>query len=166
MAKRKSDGLPGIDRPPRNPKTCLQCGQTTSDWEADWLPDKKVYLKWVRYAPGQDTGVRSGDTPDGNECYKCYDTRRKKVGLKTSMEQVRIMRKESTAFNESWVLSRRQRVRGEGFYERPAGEEQCPRVLFYFSRQPCESERQSCNASSSYYCLSPNKSFEANPPRV
>ena len=115
--------VPGVDRAPKYPKTCLQCGQSTSDFEMDWLPDKEVFLKWVRFSITPETGERDGDTPDGNECYKCFDSRRKKVGPKTNMESLRQIRKENKRFNEEWILFRRQRVRGEGFYTRPAGDE-------------------------------------------
>ena len=54
-------------------KECLSCNQTTHCYERDMAP-KVVYVKWVKTYISCTTGH---PTPQGNECWFCYDTRRR-----------------------------------------------------------------------------------------
>ena len=55
------------------PKPCLSCKQNSHEFDKHALP-KKIRLKWVEFDKSRVTGKK---TCSGDECYTCFDVRRR-----------------------------------------------------------------------------------------
>ena len=57
-------------------KSCETCLQTTHNYEKDLLPAVEQLLKWHKIK----INAQGDHYPAGNECYVCFDTRRRFFG--------------------------------------------------------------------------------------
>lgn len=86
------------------PKLCTSCEQTTHDYERDLAPTL-VYLKWQK----TETSRRDGTIkPSGQECYYCFDTRRRY--FTECQVDLNAQRKLSENLNGRWAELRKDKV--------------------------------------------------------
>ena len=93
-------------------KTCADCLQLVTAFDADLLPEQHEQLKWRTWKKTADGQIRKG-----TECYWCWATRRKYY-KRTSAKQLRKQRQESATIDAEWKDRRRKKARGDDRYER------------------------------------------------
>ena len=97
---------------------CATCWQSHEDDDRDYLPEKN---KVVWHKLGKDEqGNRC--VPQGTECYKCYDTRRKHCPGCTATQCIQYM-KESSAYRENFMRLRRLRCVGDKYKNKGTSEQ-------------------------------------------
>ena len=92
------------------PKVCLSCVQSSHDVDRDTDPAAQIYVIWSKALLDKKTGAR---TPSGDECYRCFDTRRRHFGL--GFKEMLENRKQSKTLDEKFLELRRARACGDKY---------------------------------------------------
>lgn len=92
------------------PKVCLSCVQSSHDVDRDTDPAAQIYVIWSKALLDKKTGARA---PSGDECYRCFDTRRRHFGL--GFKEMLENRKQSKTLDEKFLELRRARACGDKY---------------------------------------------------
>lgn len=93
------------------PKRCYQCEQTTHEFDRDAVGEKQL-LAWSKFAKNA-AGL---EYPVGEECYRCYDTRRRHFSY-LDLRDLKSNREQYRCVDDKFTELRAGRVRGETMYQ-------------------------------------------------
>ena len=97
-------------------RVCDQCGQGTHAPDRDSNPDAPQWLMWHKTRQNSKGEVY----PCGQECYKCFDTRRRYFP-EMSKDELRQARNKIRAVDDRFTELREDRVRGDGRFKKDEG---------------------------------------------
>ena len=116
MPKKKATAEPKASES-KNPlafaaaKTCKSCEQNSHDLDRDANPDLSIFVAWAK-----TRDHKGHKAPCGEECYRCFDVRRRFFGLQ-SLDDLLEKRRACPALDEKFFELRRDRISGEGKYQ-------------------------------------------------
>ena len=94
-------------------KECVACSQNTHQIDRDSAADKPLHLEWKKWSKNAEGQAQ----PVGEECYRCFDVRRRNFP-EYSMPELVEERSRHRAVDDKFAEFRGARVRGENSYSK------------------------------------------------
>lgn len=95
------------------PKICPNCEQSSHDVDRHSSPNHPVWVSWAKTVRNSKGTL----CPSGEDCYRCFDVRRRFFGLKMGAEKLREERRKCAALDEKYDSLRKDRTSGENQFK-------------------------------------------------